>query len=572
MVESAAKSLSVAGPFLKFGNCVEDEWTGSVLFLTKEADAPSMSLSVRDAFGQSSGSSQKVAPPTLLEKEGGWHFWRFDFSIALFPEQRAVDYEVQSSGVSKKATFFIQGQGKPFHMGYTSCNGISGSIPEDHYSREDPTYLWKDMLQVHEAFPIHVLIGGGDQVYSDPIWKLPLFAAWGNLNKHKKPKAKWTEEHRVAATDFYLNNYIRSFTMDVVSDAYASLPSYMIWDDHDIWDGYGSYSKSLQSSEFFAGLFSVARKFYLLFQLQTNDELAKKNERGEWIETEKGGFHTVKFMGPQIAVVGVDMRSNRTKKKILADSTYEMVKHEMMNLPSSVDHVIVLSGVPVVFPSIMMSESILFFMLALFKRSAILRRWGRSVGILDQFDQPEILDDLLDGWASSKHEKERNKFITMLQHCALDKKYRVSILSGDAHVGGVGEIYSAQRPRPSKAKDPLFMYQIISSAIMNSPPPSGVVSALTRTNFAKRIDQKTRSKVKKAFGSNHEPTEKLLAQRNWADISLAVQGFTGPLNPKDPYYGGLRFSLRSEAPPVTGTARKGYCEDVYDFITPRYPN
>ena len=44
-------------------------------------------------------------------------------------------------------------------------------VPEDSFARKDPTYLWRDLLKVHETFPMHVIIGGGDQVYSDDIWE-----------------------------------------------------------------------------------------------------------------------------------------------------------------------------------------------------------------------------------------------------------------------------------------------------------------------------------------------------------------------------------------------------------------
>ncbi len=139
----------------------------------------------------------------------------------------------------------------------------------------------------------------------------------------------------------------------------------------------------------------------------------------------------------------------------------------------------------------------------------------------------------------------------MLQRCALEKRYRVSILSGDAHVGGVGEIYSARRPRLDKVDDELFMYQIISSAVMNSPPPQGVVSALTRTNFSRRIDGNTRSKMQKAFGLSNRPTKKLLDRRNWCEITADEDS-------------SLRFSLRAEEL-VPG-------EDTrYDFVAPRFP-
>ena len=519
----------------------------------------------------------QLGAPRLLDSCLGWHFWRFEVAVALSSEERAVDYEVTTSGVTKRATFWVQEEGKPFHVGYTSCNGISGSIPADHYSRVDPTCCWRDLMQVHASSPIHVLIGGGDQVYSDAIWKQPLFTAWGDLHKHEKLRAAWTEAHEAEATAFYLRNYLASYTMPVVSDAYASIASYMIWDDHDIWDGYGSYSKGLQASEFFAGLFAVARRFYLLFQLQTTETLASANEQLEWIDKDKAdGFHSVKFLGPQIAGIGIDMRSKRTKKRILPESTYHVIEEQMLGLPASVEHVLVLSGVPVVFPSIPTSESILFGMLALFKRSAVLRRLGRRLGVLDQFDQPEILDDLLDGWASSKHKHEKNEFVKMLQRCALEKKYRVTILSGDAHVGGVGEIYGAQRPRLKKEEDALFMYQIISSAVMNSPPPPGVVAALTRTNFSQRIDHNTRSKMQRAFVSldsskatSRKPPKKLLDQRNWCDIRMVGggedRGNRGNGNDDGGDGRGLCFSLRSARP--GGST----CEDVYDFVAPPFP-
>lgn len=38
-------------------------------------------------------------------------------------------------------------------------------VESDSPYRQDPTYLWRDLLAVHSAFPMHVLIGGGDQVW-----------------------------------------------------------------------------------------------------------------------------------------------------------------------------------------------------------------------------------------------------------------------------------------------------------------------------------------------------------------------------------------------------------------------
>lgn len=44
----------------------------------------------------------------------------------------------------------------------------------------------------------------------------------------------------------------------------------MTWDDHDIFDGWGSYPDDLQNCPVFQGCFQAARRFYLLFQQHTN--------------------------------------------------------------------------------------------------------------------------------------------------------------------------------------------------------------------------------------------------------------------------------------------------------------
>lgn len=65
--------------------------------------------------------------------------------------------------------------------GYYSCSGMSADAPEDAPERADATYLWRDLTQLHDAFPLHALVGGGDQLYSDPVWELPAFKAWAHL-------------------------------------------------------------------------------------------------------------------------------------------------------------------------------------------------------------------------------------------------------------------------------------------------------------------------------------------------------------------------------------------------------
>ncbi|MFJ3372918.1 hypothetical protein [Pseudomonas sp. NPDC086251] len=51
-------------------------------------------------------------------------------------------------------------------------------------------------------------------------------------------------------------------------DAIARIPTVMMWDDHDIFDGWGSYSPAMQHCELFKVMMRHARKAFWVFQMQ----------------------------------------------------------------------------------------------------------------------------------------------------------------------------------------------------------------------------------------------------------------------------------------------------------------
>jgi hypothetical protein len=64
-----------------------------------------------------------------------------------------------------------------------SYHSVIADTAADAPARQDPTYLWRDLLAVHSAFPMHCLVGGGDQVYNDGVWKdCPGLKAWGDMD------------------------------------------------------------------------------------------------------------------------------------------------------------------------------------------------------------------------------------------------------------------------------------------------------------------------------------------------------------------------------------------------------
>ena len=120
------------------------------------------------------------------------------------------------------------------------------------------------------ANPFHLLIQGGDQLYADAVWReVPALAAWRQLDSEAQQQAMWTPAMANAAADFYFDRYCRLWSQPDVAPLLASIPSLMMWDDHDIFDGWGSHAPELQRCPVFQGLWSVAREFFALFQLGT---------------------------------------------------------------------------------------------------------------------------------------------------------------------------------------------------------------------------------------------------------------------------------------------------------------
>lgn len=76
------------------------------------------------------------------------------------------------------------------------------------------------------------------------------------------------------ARDFYFHLYTQHFGKAVLRDVLASIPSLNCADDHDFFDGIGSYPEYLAQSNVMMNLKRVGFVYYHLFQLQTNYQLA----------------------------------------------------------------------------------------------------------------------------------------------------------------------------------------------------------------------------------------------------------------------------------------------------------
>jgi hypothetical protein len=79
-------------------------------------------------------------------------------------------------------TFYVPAVSQPFHWGFHSCNGLSASADLELWGEP---LLWKDVLARHKQDHLHLMVGGGDQIYNDGFWKTKPFQNWLDINGNK---------------------------------------------------------------------------------------------------------------------------------------------------------------------------------------------------------------------------------------------------------------------------------------------------------------------------------------------------------------------------------------------------
>ncbi|KAI9179042.1 hypothetical protein H9P43_005704 [Blastocladiella emersonii ATCC 22665] len=376
--------------------------------------------------------------------------------------------------------------------------------------------------------------------------------------KHKDAKATapLTRAMNDAAHGFYFAQYLHYFAKDGFADALASIPSMFVWDDHDIFDGFGSYPGYLQASPVFRGLFIAAQRFYLLFQHHTT--LARARTADGYLGVDRGGHSAVRQMGPHNAALLIDTRTERSVDTLVSGGSWTLIEEALRTqLAPSTRHLFVCATVPMVYPRLH-AESVIS--VAGIAANAVghvagkmpwfsyLKKSGAFKTIVNSLGEPELLDDLNDHWTSANHVAERNATLDMLGRIARERgNLRITLVSGDVHCGGAGHIFPSSVPADQWLTHPAHMTQIISSAIGNIPPPGIVIRALHAVAKPLAVSGESGDLLTEAMLAPFdvdasEPTHKLpsdqralMGRRNWCSVE-----------PRGAMAGTLTLELRVE--------------------------
>ncbi|ELR04381.1 hypothetical protein VC83_06592 [Pseudogymnoascus destructans] len=475
-----------------------------------------------------------------LHAEPGVTFWRFNIEVEVTDKQQRIAYKINNGPATG---FWVPAVGQSMNLMFHSCNGFSLSVNRDEFSGPDP--MWRDVLNTHQTQPFHVMIGGGDQIYNDCVNQTELFADWLAMkNPMHKHSASFTADMQDELEEFYLNRYSMWFSQGLFGLANSQIPMVNIFDDHDIIDGFGSYPHHFMDSPVFSGLGNVAFKYYMLFQHQSSIDEGEDTEPS-WLIGESPGPYIKEnsrsvfmSMGAGISFLGMDCRTERGREYVLSEETYQKIMdrcHDEIVLGET-KHLIVLMGVPIAYPRLVWLENILTS--RAMDPVKALGRAGLFSSLLNQFDGGvEILDDLDDHWTAKSHKKERQCLIEDLQDLAADKSVRITILGGDVHLAAIGQFYSNPKLGIPKDKDHRYMPNVISSAIVNTPPPDMMADILNKRNKVHHFDDETDESMIPIFTHDVDGKKRnnncLLPRRNWCSIRPYNPELSPPSTPSD---------------------------------------
>ncbi|KAK3362731.1 hypothetical protein B0T25DRAFT_14438 [Lasiosphaeria hispida] len=595
------KEIAV-GPLLNYRRMEGNLWIGSVLVVTQgggktQTITPTLSLRRADTANSSITDIQGIC----LYSDSRNTFWRFDLNLTMGRSETRWEYALPGLRFVHKSkprinSFWVPAVTESMRIMFYSCNGFSVGTDEEAWSG---AALWNDVMRRHREAPFHVMLGGGDQIYNDAIRVSGPLREWTSISNPKKRREfSFPERLREDCDDWYLQNYISWYGTEPFAEANGQIPQVNIWDDHDIIDGFGSYVNEFMKCDVFKGIGGVAHKYYMLFQhhlppppsTYTSDAVAAASgEDGQGVDPNQMGdtyvhprmtesnyivgsqhgpyvaehSHNVfAKLGARIAMLGIDARTERTRHQVNYPETYDQiftrVREELTaaaNSGAPFKHLILLLGIPIAYPRLTWLENI-FASPVLGPIKFLNRRMGLGGSFFNSFDgSVDLLDDLDDHYTARTHKKERNHLVHRLQGICAEFSVRITILGGDVHLAALGRFYAKPRLNIRTENDYRYMANVVSSAIVNKPPPQAVANLLSRRNKIHHLDRETDETLLKIFDKDPGETAKT-ASHNQVTMPSRNFAIITENSPNNSHNGGAHpGALLSPrlAPPVPGT-------------------
>jgi alkaline phosphatase D len=261
----------------------------------------------------------------------------------------------------------------------------------------------------------------------------------------------------------------------------------MIWDDHEIMDGWGSYTKDerkkllnklLQidneatNDRLIKLMYSAAKRVYLEYQHSHNPDTniflnEEDNPKCEWdygFKVGEAAFYVFDMRGHH------DYERDKKGNALLGDLQMKRFFAWLKSDPvRSASAVFIVSPVPVI-------------------------HWNKFVM---NFDVGPMKDDLRDEWDHKSNVKERKKLLDAVMGFSKKNKCPITFLSGDVHSASVYQIENDDRYRGAK------VFSVTSSAISRKPAPSKAELLIKKSGGIKNYTGGTAHRLYALAGQNN---------------------------------------------------------------------
>ncbi len=314
--------------------------------------------------------------------------------------------------------------------------------------------MWEcldETLERHAKEDLRFLIAGGDQVYVDGVGSLDI---WKYLNgvMHKKDDEVYPSKEEMVS--WYRDIYRGYWGFPTVRQVFSNYPTYMMWDDHEIADGWGSFKlrregRGDELNEIFPQRVEkeLLREdcFELLDRMrEAAVQVYREYQHSHNPPVEDAGQFDYAIHHGTTAIYFLDTRGyrdiNRSENRILGTEQLGRFLQWLQDLdPQQTRYLFVVSTVP------------------LMHMSSVVVNADDTVAA----DLADLQDDLRDSWEHELHDAERKQLVRALFDTA-QRGIKVSILSGDVHTSAVFRMVDEQSGA--------VMYQLTSSAITYNKP------------------------------------------------------------------------------------------------------
>jgi hypothetical protein len=288
-----------------------------------------------------------------------------------------------------------------FSFAFGSCHQPFKATLEGRLVRQDKSGIYGGMREVLKAEDARFLLLLGDQIYSDGV---------PNLNVRKLAGSGSLDPAHL--TGYYRQLYRGYFNEAGFRSILELVPSYMIWDDHDILDNWGSFP---QPNDFERSAFAAAAQAYLEYQHLHNPGATLRDQSP----------FCYSFWYADVGFLVLDLRSQRDfdAGRVIGEEQWDKLESFLAEATEGETRTIfVVVTIPVVhFPP-------------------------AAVRLLDGLPGNKG-ENIRDRWDAENFRSQRDRLLhTLCDWQARKRRRQVVLLSGDVHSGAAFRVKRKHSP------------------------------------------------------------------------------------------------------------------------------